>query len=223
MPSPSGSRGPGGRDRVAFLGLQGHRDGRAVRCRVTPDTVPQGPLEDRRPEEGYAEQADHRQDGHEDLHQRVRGRDDRVRRRGHEPPELVEVGEKGHICLLPYKMQVWVEMNRYGIGKHANQAQDTGRGDFIVQPKYPIGTDPHAMDRLIEDEIARRGYVPSPQSRHEQGMRAPRDRAAIFNKTLLKDVKHPEVTLRTKDGDELEIVEEPLPEQFDPGRPGEQE
>ncbi len=35
-------------------------------------------------------------------------------------PNWVEVGEKGHICLLPYKVQVWTELNRYGIGKHAN-------------------------------------------------------------------------------------------------------
>ncbi len=62
------------------------------------------------------------------------------------------------------------------------------------------------MDRLIEDEIERRGYVPGPQSRHQQGMRAPRDRTAIFNKALLKAVKHPEVTLWTEDGDELQLV-----------------
>jgi hypothetical protein len=79
------------------------------------------------------------------------------------------------------------------------------------------------MDRLIEDEIARRGYVPGPGSRQQQGVRPARDRAAIFNKALLKAVKHPEVTLRTEDGVELEIVDEQLPEQHDPDRQGESE
>ncbi len=85
-----------------------------------------------------------------------------------------------------------------------------------------IGTHA-AMDRLIEDEIERRGYVPGPQSRHQQGMRAPRDRTAIFNKALLKAVKHAEVTLRTEDGTELEIVDEQLPQILDPDRQGESE
>ncbi len=52
----------------------------------------------------------------------------------------------------------------YGIGLPTKQAQDTGRGDIIVQPKYPIGTDPKVMERLIEDEIERRGYVPGPNT-----------------------------------------------------------
>jgi hypothetical protein len=84
---------------------------------------------------------------------------------------------------------------RYGIGKHANQAQDTGRGDIIVQPKYPIGTDPHAMDRLIEDEIARRGLVQG--RRPNQGQA--KDRGKIFNDALLKAVGHKEAPQEVKD------------------------
>jgi hypothetical protein len=34
---------------------------------------------------------------------------------------------------------------------------------LVVQPKYPIGTDPDAMERLIQDEIQRRGLVPGRQ------------------------------------------------------------
>ncbi len=46
---------------------------------------------------------------------------------------------------------------------------------------------------------------------------------------LLKAVGHPETTeevkaaLRTDDGDQLEVVEEPLPEPFNPDRQGEHE
>ncbi len=50
---------------------------------------------------------------------------------------------------IPAKLDVWRESLRYGIGQHAKQAQDTGRGDLIVQTKYPIGTDPQVMDRLL--------------------------------------------------------------------------
>ncbi len=56
-----------------------------------------------------------------------------------------------------------------------------------------------------------------------------RDRGKIFNDALLKAVGHKEApaevkaAMKTEDGDELEIVEEPLPEQFDPERKGEQE
>ncbi len=108
--------------------------------------------------------------------------------------------------------------------QHANQAQDTGRGDIIVQPKYPIGTDPQAMDRLIEDEIARRGLIPGRSTARPQ-----RDRGKIFNDALLKAVGHkdtpPEVkaAMKTEDGDELEIVEEPLPEILDPDRKGQED
>jgi hypothetical protein len=88
-------------------------------------------------------------------------------------------------------------------------AQDTGRGDMIVVPKYPIGTDPKAMDRLIEDEIAKRGYIPDPQ-RHRGQVQA-KDRGKIFNRALLKAVKPPEAkeveaAMTTENGDTLEIV-----------------
>ncbi len=110
------------------------------------------------------------------------------------------------------------------IQKNDNQAQDTGRGDLIVQPKYPIGTDPKAMDQLIEDEIARRGLVAARQTKTPEG-----DRAKIFNDALLKAVGHkdtpPEVkaAMKTEDGDELEIVEEPLPKILDPHRKGQED
>ncbi len=56
-------------------------------------------------------------------------------------PDVAPAGEKGYVNFVPAKLDVWREAMRYGIGKHANQAQDTGRGDLIVQPKYPIGTN----------------------------------------------------------------------------------
>ncbi len=59
-------------------------------------------------------------------------------------------------------LRVWLELRRrrgYGIGKHANQAPDTGRGDLIVQPKFPIGTDEEALEAWFEEEVVRRGLV----------------------------------------------------------------
>ncbi len=69
----------------------------------------------------------------------------------------------------------------YGIGVPVKPAPE-GRagGGLVVEPKYPIGTDPKVMDRLIEDEIARRGYVPG----RRQDQVQTRDRGAIFNKAL---------------------------------------
>ncbi len=139
-------------------------------------------------------------------------------------PDVAPAGEKGYVNFVPATLDVWREAMRYGIGKHANQAQDTGRGDLIVQPKYPIGTDPKAMDQLIEDEIARRGLIPGRSTARPQ-----RDRGKIFNDALLKAVGHkdapPEVkaAMKTEDGDELEIVEEPLPEILDPDRKGQED
>jgi hypothetical protein len=66
-----------------------------------------------------------------------------LRVRGYDPPHF-----DPHLAFNP-KL-------RYGIGKHANQAADTGRGDIQIIPKYPIGTDPKVMERLIKDEIERR-------------------------------------------------------------------
>jgi hypothetical protein len=57
-----------------------------------------------------------------------------------------------------------------------------------VQPKYPIGTDPDAMERLIQDEIEARGYIPDP--RRHRGQVQARDRGKIFNDALLKTVGH---------------------------------
>ncbi len=136
-----------------------------------------------------------------------------------ELPDVMPAGEKGYVNFIPAKLDVWRESMRYGIGKHANQAQDTGRGDLIVQPKSPIGTDPDAMERYVEEEIERRGLVPG----RRPGQAPVRDRGAIFNRALLKAVAHPEATeevkaaLRTDDGDQLEVVEEQLPEIFNRG------
>jgi hypothetical protein len=53
------------------------------------------------------------------------------------------------------------------------------------------------------------------------------DQSKIFNDALLKAVGHKDApsevkaALRTEDGDDLEIVNEPLPEQHDPHRQGE--
>jgi hypothetical protein len=78
------------------------------------------------------------------------------------------------------------------------------------------------MERLIQDEIERRGYVPGPGSRQNQQAARSRDRAKIFNGALMRAVRgpakkepRPEVkrALTTEDGVELEIVDEQLPEQ----------
>jgi hypothetical protein len=37
----------------------------------------------------------------------------------------------------------------YGIGLPAKMAPDGGNNQLIVQPMYPIGTDPMVMDRLL--------------------------------------------------------------------------
>ncbi len=100
---------------------------------------------------------------------------------------------------------------RYGIGKHANQAPDTGRGDLIMQIKFPLGTDPDAMDRWFEEEAIRRGLIKG--GRPGLQAQAPtKDRGKIFNDALLRAVGHketpPEVkaALQTEDGDELQLV-----------------
>ncbi len=59
-----------------------------------------------------------------------------------ETPDIIEVGENGHVNMMPYKIQALVESLRYGIGKHANQAQDTGRGDLIFQPSSRLARTP---------------------------------------------------------------------------------
>jgi hypothetical protein len=80
------------------------------------------------------------------------------------------------------------------------------------------------MDRLIEDEIARRGYVPG-----RQGATQPaKDRGKIFNDALLRAVgKAPkelpadvQAELTTEDGVPLDIVEDELPRPYDPDRRG---
>ncbi len=56
-----------------------------------------------------------------------------------------------------------------------------------------------------------------------------KDRGRIFNDALLKAVGHKEApaevkaAMKTEDGDDLEIVDEQLPEQLDPDRQGETE
>ncbi len=57
------------------------------------------------------------------------------------------------------------------------QAQDTGRGGLIVQPKFPIGTDEDALERWFEEEAVRRGLI---QGRRQVGP-APKDRGRILN------------------------------------------
>ncbi len=77
---------------------------------------------------------------------------------------------------------------------------DGGNNQLIVQPKYPIGTDPKAIRRLLDLEADRR----------EAPAKPPRDRGKIFNQVLLKAVKPPETkevkaAMTTEDGDTLEI------------------
>ncbi len=83
----------------------------------------------------------------------------------------------------------------------------------MVQPKYPIGTDPEAMDRLIEHEIERRFG----QGRRPEAPQA-RDRGKIFNDKLMRAMGRPlpgqaparatKVTLTNEDGDVLEEVKD---------------
>ncbi len=95
----------------------------------------------------------------------------------------------------------------YGIGLPTKQSQEIVRGQLIVQPKYPIGTDPLAMRRLEADILARAGVQPP-------GAPPKRNRGRIFNDALLQAVggkdkvqpKEVKDALTTAEGDTLEIV-----------------
>ncbi len=132
--------------------------------------------------------------------------------------------EKGYCILLGIKVDVWREALRYGIGKHANQAPDTGRGGLIFHTKFPLGTDPDAMDRWFEEEAIRRGLIKGGQPRL-QAQAPQKDRGKIFNQALLRAVgkapqkaRPPEVVeaLTDEEGNELEVVEHELPKIYEP-------
>ncbi len=130
--------------------------------------------------------------------------------------DLLVPTEKGYLNLIPHQMEIWRESMRYGIGQHAKQAQDTGRGNLIFQIKFPLGTDPDAMERWFEDEAIRRGLIKG--GRPGLQAQAPtKDRGKIFNDALLRAVGHketpPEVkaALQTEDGDELQLVGDEMP------------
>ncbi len=84
---------------------------------------------------------------------------------------------------------------------------DGGNNQLIVQPKYPIGTDPLVM-RKLEAEVLERAGVQPP------GAPPKRDRGRIFNDALLQAVgrkdkvqpKEVKDALTTEDGDTPEIV-----------------
>ncbi len=129
-----------------------------------------------------------------------------IRRVLYELPDIMPAGEKGYVNFLPAKISVLVEGLRYGIGQHAKHAPESDRRPLIVQPKYPIGTDPLVMRRLEEEALDRAAA---------RGPRAvpARDRPAIFSKALVKAVGHKDApqevrdALKTEDGDELQPAE----------------
>jgi hypothetical protein len=128
--------------------------------------------------------------------------------------------------MTPIQLEIWRETMRYGIGKHANQAQDTGRGDLIFQAKFPLGTDPDAMDRWFEEEAIRRRLIKGGQPRL-QAQRPQKDRGKIFNEALLRAVGHKDApkkpvpqevldAMTDEDGNPLEVVEHELPKIYEP-------
>ncbi len=70
------------------------------------------------------------------------------------------------------------------------------------------------MERLIQDEIERRGLVPGRRSAQQPQTR---DRGKIFNDALRTAVGHKEApaevkaALKTADGDELQLVDDEMP------------
>ncbi len=107
-------------------------------------------------------------------------------------------------------------MLEYGIGLPAKMAPDTGRGNLIFHTKFPLGTDPDAMEAWFEEEAIRRGLIKG--GRPGLQAQAPtKDRGKIFNDALLRAVGHketpPEVkaALQTEDGDELQLVGDEMP------------
>ncbi len=122
------------------------------------------------------------------------------------------------INMTPIQLEIWRETMRYGIGKHANQAQDTGRGDLIFHTKFPLGTDPDALERWFEDEAIRRGLIKGDGLRRQDLAQPQKPHPGkIFNRALLRAVGHketpPEVkaALQTEDGDELQLVGDEMP------------
>ncbi len=53
-----------------------------------------------------------------------------------ELPDGEPVGEKGYVNYVPSKVQVWIELNRYAIGKHANQSDRTAGGAAVPGKPY---------------------------------------------------------------------------------------
>ncbi len=107
----------------------------------------------------------------------------------------------------------------YGIGLPAKQAQDTGRGSLIVQTKYPIGTDPKVMDRLLriaadpkQSErllavIDRLGLDSGDQARQPQlQKRNPQKALTTAIARISQATKQPAPVLTTEDGEPLEVV-----------------
>ncbi len=79
-----------------------------------------------------------------------------MRRVLYELPDIMPAGEEGYVNFLPAKISVLVESLRYA--------------QLIVQLRYPIGTDPLVMRRLLEREADRREAPAKPS----------RDRGKIF-------------------------------------------
>ncbi len=121
----------------------------------------------------------------------------------------------------------------YGIGLPAKMAPDGGNNQLIVQPKYPIGTDPKVMDRLLRVAadpkaskqllaiIDRLGLDSGDQARQPQPpqKRNPQKALATAIASMSQATKQPAPVLRTEDGDTLEIVgDNEMPEIYDETR-----
>ncbi len=117
-------------------------------------------------------------------------------------------------------------MLEYGIGLPAKMAPDTGRGDLIFHTKFPLGTDPDALERWFEEEAIRRGLIKGGQPRL-QAQAPTKDRGKIFNEALLRAVGHKDAPKRPvpqevldamtdEDGNPLEVVEHELPKIYEP-------
>jgi hypothetical protein len=137
--------------------------------------------------------------------------------------DLLVPTEKGYLNLIPHQMEIWRESMRYGIGKHANQAPDTGRGDLIFHTKFPLGTDPDALERWFEEEAIRRGLIKGAQTRLQA--QAPKEHpGSVLNRALVaikggKKAPVPQDVLDAmtdEDGNPLEVVEHELPKIYEP-------
>ncbi len=104
-------------------------------------------------------------------------------------------------------------------------APDTGRGGLIFHTKFPLGTDPDALERWFEDEAIRRGLIKGERRQLPQAQQ--KDRGKIFNDALLRAVGHNDAkrqpppkevvdALKDDEGNELEVVEQELPKIYEP-------